>query len=418
MEMKLEEGLAGKIKVPKGKRDVMVFDTETPGFYLRKFSTGRAVYGVKFSVNGTPRKVTLYDATIKGVLAKARKAAGDVRAKARLGTDVLAQREDAKAAKAAETRRAQHTLEAVGKRYLEAREPEMRPNYFLEVRRYLTKHWAPLHSHPIDSITRPDIVAVLDEIERDHGKVAADHALSTLGTLFAWSIDKGYASATPVLHIKKRAKPVRRQRSLSETELREVWLATDAVDENGKRLVGPDYASIVKLLILTGQRKTEIGGLDWAEIVEAGTQQGARIDLPGERTKNHLPHVIPLAEQATACLPAKRNSTSKVFGKFDNGFLGWGKAKTELDAAILQRRRKTDPGAQPMPGWVIHDLRRSAATLLRELGFADTHLVELILNHISGTRGGVAGVYDKSERLADRRKALEAWGRWVEKLVQ
>lgn len=68
MEMKLEEGLASKLKVPNGKRDLMVFDTETPGFYLRKFSTGRAVYGVKFSVNGTPRKVTLYDATIKGVL--------------------------------------------------------------------------------------------------------------------------------------------------------------------------------------------------------------------------------------------------------------------------------------------------------------------------------------------------------------
>lgn len=343
-----------------------------------------------------------------------------MRAQARLGTDVLAQREDARAAraaKAAEAKRATHTLAAVGKRYLEAREPEVRPGYFLEIKRYLTKHWAPLRSQPIDSITRPDIVAVLDGIERDHGKVAADHALSALGTLFAWSIDKGYASATPVLHIKRRAKPVRRQRSLSEAELREVWLASDAVDAEGERLVGPDYASIIKLLILTGQRKTEIGGLDWSEIVEGGAQ-GTRIDLPGERTKNHLPHVIPLVEQATACLPAKRNSTPKVFGKFDNGFLGWGKAKAELDTAILQTRRKTDSGAQPMPRWVVHDLRRTTATLLRELGFADTHLVELILNHISGTRAGVAGVYDKSERMADRRKALEAWGRYVEELVR
>ena len=355
---------------------------------MRKFSTGRAVYGVKFSVNGTPRKVTLYDATIKGVLARARKAAGDVRAQARLGTDVLAQREEARATKAAEARRAEHTLEAVGKKYLEAREPEMRPQLLLGGSALPdTSTGRRCTAVPSTAITRPDIVAVLDDIERDHGKVAADHALSALGTLFAWTIDKGYASATPVLHIKKRAKPARRQRSLSAAELREVWLATDAVDCDGKRLVGTDYANIVKLLILTGQRKTEIGGLDWAEIVEGGAQD-TRIDLPGERTKNHLPHVVPLAEQATACLPAKRNSTPKVFGKFDNGFLGWGKAKAELDAAILQARRKTDPGRSRCPGGsstiCAAPPRRCCGSWVSPTPTSSSS----ILNHISGHARG------------------------------
>jgi integrase len=415
MEMKLEEGLAGKLKVPNGKRDLMVFDTETPGFFLRKFSTGRAVYGVKFSVAGKPRKVHLYDATIKGVLAKARKEAGDVRAKARLGTDVVADREEKRKAREEAERRAVNTLAIVGRAYLEAREPEMRWSYFLAVRRYVNEHWKPLHARPIDSITRAEIVEVLNDVERDCGKVAADRALSALGTLFAWAIDKGYAHATPVLHINPRAGKTSRDRTLTQGELREVWLAADAVDDKGKRLVPEDYARIVKLLILTGQRKSEVGGLDWAEITEAGD---ARIDLPKERTKNRLPHVVPLAEQAMACLPAKRNSTLKVFGKFDNGFSGWGKAKAELDAAVLAVRRKADPKAKAMPGWVVHDLRRTFATQMRELGFADTHLVELIINHVSGTRAGVAGVYDKSERLADRRKALEAWGKQVEKLVR
>jgi integrase len=412
MAMKLEEGLAARIPVPKGKRDVMVYDTETPGFFLRKFASGRAVYGVKFSVRGQERKVALYDATIKGVLAKARKEAGDVRAKARLGTDVVADREAAKEAKKAEAARAESTLGVVGKAYLEAREPEMRPRYFLEVRRHINQHWQPLHGRPIDSITRDDIVAVLNDLERDSGKVAADHALSALGTLFAWAIDQRHVNATPVLHIKKRAGKVARHRALSAAELREIWLATDAVGDEGERLVSEDYARIIKLLILTGQRKGEIGGLEWAEV------DGDRVDLPGERTKNHLPHVVPLSEQASACLPAKRDDAVTVFGRrLDKGFSGWSKAKAELDSAILAARRKANPKAQPMPGWVVHDLRRTAATLLRELGFADTHLVELILNHVSGTRGGVAGVYDKSERLAERRKALEAWGRWVEELV-
>jgi integrase len=423
MEMKLEEGCVAKIQVPEGKRDVMVFDTEQPGFFVRKFSTGRAVYGCKFSVNGAPRKVTLYDATIKGMLAKARKAAGDVRAKARLGTDVLAEREAAKAAKAAEERKAENTLAVVVKKYLDGRESEMRPRYFLEVKRHLEKHFKPLHSRPIEDITKPDIVAVLNDLERDSGKVAADHALSALGTFYVWAIDNNVVNGTPVAHVKRRAKPVRRKRSLSEAELREVWLATDAADDEGKRLVAEDYARIIKLLASTGQRKGEIGGLDWAEIIEGGGH-GDRIELPETRTKNHLPHMVPLSAQAMALLPPRPDrhdpmARTMVFGRrAHTGFSGWSKAKAELDAAILVARRKVNPKAKPMEPWVVHDLRRTTATLLRELNLADTHLVELILNHISGTRGGVAGVYDKSERMADRRKALEAWGRYVEELVR
>ncbi len=208
------------------------------------------------------------------------------------------------------------------------------------------------------------------------------------------------------------------KRSLSETELREVWLATDAVDDGGKRLVAEDYARIIKLLILTGQRKGEVGGLDWVEIVEGGGH-GDRIEMPETRTKNHLPHMVPLSAQAMALLPPRPDrhdpmARTMVFGRrAHTGFSGWSKAKAELDAAILAARRNVNPKATPMEPWVVHDLRRTTATLLRELNLADTHLVELILNHVSGTRAGVAGVYDKSERMADRRKALEAWGRSV-----
>ena len=417
MAMKLEEGLAARIPVPKGKRDVMVYDTETPGFFLRKFATGRAMYGVKFSVAGKERKVHLYDATIKGVLAKARKEACDVRAKARLGTDVVAAREAAKTARQAEAKQAENTLGIVVKKYLAVRATELRHRSFLEVKRHLEKQWKPLHARPIHNITRDDITARISEIVGASGKVAADRAATSLSTLFVWAIDEKLITGSPFIHIKRKAKNAGRKRKLTVAELRGVWLAAGALDDKGKRLVNEDYARIIKLLVLTGQRKGEIGGLDRSEIIEGDTTRGDHIDLPEERTKNHLPHLVPLSTQAMACLPAKRNST-KLFGRFDKGYTGWSKSKRELDAAILANRHKTDPDAQPMPAWVVHDLRRTFSTLLRELKLADTHLVELILNHVSGTRGGVAGVYDQSERYEERRKAMEAWGRYVEELVR
>ena len=231
---------------------------------------------------------------------------------------------------------------------------------------------------------------------------------SALSGLFAWAIERGYVTGTPVLHIKRRAGTVSRERTLSPAELREVWRAATTV--------GGDYERIIKLLILTGQRKTEIGRLDWVEINEGGAL-GKRIDLPGERTKNHQPHMVPLAEQAMGCLPAKRNSTTMLFGRFDKGFSGWSKAKKELDMAILDARRAADRKAKPMSHWVIHDLRRTFVTLIGDTGIAQPHVVEAIVNHVSGTKAGVAGVYNKALYWEERRKALDAWGRYVGGLV-
>src|SRR5215831_5721414 len=92
MEMELREGTAKLISVPKGCRDVLVWDTKTPGFFLRKFASGRAMWGVRYHVGTKQRRVHLYDAAVRGTLAKARSEAADVRAKARLGTDVVAER--------------------------------------------------------------------------------------------------------------------------------------------------------------------------------------------------------------------------------------------------------------------------------------------------------------------------------------
>src|SRR5215831_5092388 len=247
MEMELREGTAKLISVPKGQRDVLVWDTKTPGFFLRKFASGRAMWGVRYHVGVKQRRVHLYDAAVRGTLAKARNDAADVRAKARLGTDVVAER-----AAAAQASAKTITLGKLAERYLADRrgtkrpngEPAWRPRYYLEVHRHLTKDWKPLAATAIKAIGRQDIVKVIDDIAANQGRTAADRARTALSGLYAWAIDGGYCEATPLLHIKRRAENGARERTLTEDELREVWLAADAM--------GGDYARIVKLLILTG----------------------------------------------------------------------------------------------------------------------------------------------------------------------
>jgi integrase len=408
MEMELREGIAKLISVPKGQRDVLVWDTKTPGFFLRKFASGRAMWGVRYHVGTRQRRVHLYDASVRGTLAKARNEAADVRAKARLGTDVVAERTAAAQASAKAI-----TLGKLAERYLADRreakrpngEPAWRPRYYVEVERHLRKDWKPLANTTIKAIGRQDIVRVIDGIAASQGRVTADRAKATLSGLYAWAIDGGYCEATPLLHIKRRAENGARERTLTKDELREVWLAADAV--------GGDYGRIVKLLILTGQRRDEIGSLAWTEIDAAG----ARIELPPSRTKNHRAHSVPLSAEALAALPPKPDTDRvMVFGRIGTGFSGWSKAKSELDAAITAARQERRV-KEAMAGWRIHDLRRTFVTMLGDLRLGSPHVVEAILNHVSGHKAGVAGTYNHALYLDERTQALIAWGRFVRELV-
>jgi integrase len=422
--MELREGIAKLISVPKGQRDVLVWDSKTPGFFLRKFASGRAMWGVRYHVAGKQRRVHLYDAAIRGTLARARNEAANVRAKARLGTDVVAER-----TAAAEASAKAITLGKLADRFLADRreakrpngEPAWRPRYVLEVERHLTKDWAPLAATAIKAITRQDIVKVIDDIAASQGRVTADRARTALSGLYAWAIDSGYCDATPTLHIKARAQKGARERTLTMDELREVWLASDAV--------GGDYGSIVKLLILTGQRRDEIGHLAWTEIDTAEM----RIELPPSRTKNHRPHIVPLSAEALAALPPKPDTDRvMVFGRIGTGFSGWSKAKSELDAAIAAARQEWRVKGAMTP-WRIHDLRRTFVTQLVESrkrmvecpsgpreetwSFAAPHVAEMIVNHVSGHKAGVAGTYNKALYLEERWQALTAWGRYLKDLV-
>src|SRR5262249_1721524 len=165
-----------------------------------------------------------------------------------------------------------------------------------------------------------------------------------------------------------------------------------------------DFSNIVRLLILTGQRREEIGGLRWSEI---DFKRGLII-FPPERTKNKRQHELPMSKEVESLLSYRRllqhplrSEDQWVWGR---RFTAWSKSKE-----ILDRRLKG-------MSWRLHDLRRSAATHMAELGILP-HIVEAILNHVSGHKSGVAGIYNRAKYEGEMREALQTWGNYIEKLV-
>ena len=203
---------------------------------------------------------------------------------------------------------------------------------------------------------------------------------------------EGIAAANPIVATNKHDNSKSRDRTLSDAELAAVW----------KSLPTDQYGAIVKLLLLTGQRREEIGGLRWSEI----DHHKALIAFPGERTKNGRPHDVPLADTALAVLEAqpRREGRDRIFGEREGAFQGWSKAKAALDKVIAKN------GAV-LP-WRLHDLRCTVATRMSDLG-VQPHVVEAVLNHVSGHKSGVAGIYNRSVYTAEKRAALILWADYV-----
>jgi len=191
---------------------------------------------------------------------------------------------------------------------------------------------------------------------------------------------------------------VTRERVLTEAEMKAVWSATEGL---GDGQADGSYFPILRVLLLTGQRREEVGAMRWSELdLDRGTWQ-----LPGTRTKNGLPHDVPLPRQAGEILRAiPRGDRECVFGYPMRGFVKWGASKRRLDQKCA------------VTGWTVHDLRRTAVTGMAEIGIAP-HIVEAVVNHISGHKGGVAGVYNRAKYVSEKRAGLQRWADYVEQIV-
>jgi integrase len=386
--MKLTVKTTDGIKLPKGKSDCIVFDDDIAGFGLRLREGGSRTWVYQYRIGKKQRRMVLGSA--KSVpLSLARKNASDLEAKVRLGGDPAMNKETARI-------EVGNTFAVLADQFLEARKRSWRTRTYEEVKRYLIKDAKSLHPFSITAIAQRNVANLLSDIAKEKGDVTANRVRSSLCAFFGWIIREGVRlpEGNVASYTNKREESSR-DRVLTDGELGLIWNA--CLDD--------DYGAILKLLMLTGQRANEIAQLRWNEVHDQ------QIVLPAERTKNARSHVIPLSETAKGILPWFRKGDRKfVFGRDDTGFSGWGKAKEKLEARVAEAEK-------PLEHWTVHDLRRTVATRMAELG-VQPHIIEAVLNHVSGHKGGVAGIYNRATYDKEKRDALNLWAEHVMATVE
>jgi integrase len=370
-------------------------DGEVRGLYLQVFPSGKTSWCFRYRFGGLTRKLTIGASPEIGV-----KDARDLARKAHVqvanGIDPGAVK---RASKIVERTPVDHDLvEKVVAQFLTRHVKKLAPSTFREVTRLMKKDVLPVwRGRRLSEITKTDIHAVLDSVV-DRGAVKqANRVAAWLKGMGSFAVERGLADASPFAGIKPPGgEETPRDRILADTELRALWEAAGA-------MAWP-YCGFVQLLILTGQRRNEVADLTWREIdLEAKTWT-----LPAVRAKNGVEHQIPLSDLAVEILRAgaRLDGCDYVFSMNGrNPIRGYHLVKNRLDAM--------SPGGAP---WVLHDARRTVATGLARLG-VQMPVVEKLLNHVSGSFSGVAGIYQRHDFANEKRAAMQTWANFVQALV-
>ncbi|HVC52526.1 MAG TPA: tyrosine-type recombinase/integrase, partial [Stellaceae bacterium] len=346
-----------------------------------------------------------------------------MRSGARPVDDRRAERERREAEKAATEAAAAEAVQgrfaAVAERFLSARDAAKgwAPKYAAEFRRIINHDVLPAWGErPIRSITKPDVNKLLDAKAKGRERARkgteggaatqANRTLTRLRTLFAWAVANDLIDSDPTAGVSPRVQERTRDRVLTDSEIVSLWAAAEQA--------GWPYGPIFRLLLLTAQRESEVAGMRWAEL-----DLDKRLwTLPRERTKSDRGHVVHLSDAAAEIIAALPRLGDLVFPtRTGRQIAGFGKAKERLDATMTAQLRKAtarhDAEVEP---WVIHDLRRTATTIMARLNVAP-HVADRVLNHSAGTIHGVAATYNRFQYLNERKAALEALGHFVETLV-
>ena len=252
-----------------------------------------------------------------------------------------------------------------------------------------------LHGKRLDQIKRADVVKALDTIVKT-APVSANRALAHLKHLMNWCVDRGMLDASPLVGMKLPTKETPRERALTNNELRALWAASDAD--------GYPFGDCMKLLILSGQRRTEVAALRWSEL-----DLDKRLwTLPSARAKNGKQHTVPITDSMLNVLRRVPRYLSSDYVFTTTGktpISGFGRVKDRMDKALPK-------GTAP---WTIHDLRRTMSTNLAMLNIPQP-VTEALLNHRSGVVSGVAAIYNVYSYADEKRDALEKWNRHLTKI--
>jgi integrase len=387
---------------PTKRREIP--DAAAPGLYFVHQPSGRWSFAVRTRVAGKPAKITLKALE----LVEAREEARAVVELARRGKDPRLER----ARQQAESTRSElETVHAICAEWLLKDQATNRTAN--EVRAIMTREVLPhIGNLPIAAVRKSDIIRLID-IVAERAPVRANRVLSWTRRLFNWAAMRDLIDSSPAQYVEKRTAERSRERVLTDAELVAIWQAVDPAT---------DFGAIIRLLMLTGARRSEIADLRWSELAD----NQSIMQLPAARTKNNRPFELPLSKQAKAILAKRHRVAGKdhVFGQrgATSGFSGFGRCKARLDSQLLAAARKhaADCGQNPddveLNPWRIHDIRRSVVTNMNEIGVAP-HVVEAVVNHISGAKAKIAGVYNRAAYRTEKAAALQRWADHLERLT-
>lgn len=408
------------------ERDQFIWDTDVAGFGLKVTPAGGKVYVFQYRMArpGEAARTAAKRYTIgkhgKLTADQARSRARELAAMVEMGTDPRQAELDAFAAieaeKSAKAERVRLETELAFDRaadtWLEYYEHEKgrRPASVRQARLVVANHLKPaLGSKPMPHIDRSDLQPILDSIPAKQ-KATKRAVFAYASILFGWAAKRGMINGNPLTAMERPSPPDARKRVLTDAELAGTFRATHDCRT--------PFGAFFRLLILTGQRRSEVASMEWSELDRAG----AVWTIPAERAKNKASHIVPLSAPVLeeldrlAGVEGQEKQNWPVSGFVltttgENAISGISKAKLALDAAIEKAR-----DGEALAAWRIHDLRRTLANGLQRLGVR-FEVTEAVLNHVSGAKSGVAGVYQQHDWKDEKRSALDAWARHVASIV-
>jgi len=387
-------------------RDARYDVRERDGFLVRVFPSGEKSFQFVYQRQGHKRRMTLGtypNLSLQGAR-RAHRRALELLAEGKDPADHQLETRQSRARAAEEARKAS-TVNALADDYLE-RYAKPRKRTWAEDARILERDVRPaIGTKKAAEVTRRDVLIMLDRVVRRGSPIQANRTLAVVRKLFNWAVGQAILDHSPATLIKAPAPESRRDRVLSDAEIKAVWTGIDATTmELWTR-------QALRLAALTGQRIGEVVGMEWNDI------EGDWWTIPAEKTKNKLVHRVPLSPTARGILDdlrAKRTSERFVLP----GGRGPDRHITVQAVARALSRWLSDPDRhpnyrdehgkdRPVDSFTPHDLRRTVGTRLGELGF-NRLVQDRVLNHKDNT---VGGIYDRYSYDREKRAALEAWER-------
>ena len=373
-------------------------DGLTPGLYLVCQPTGAKSWAVRYRAGIRTRKHTL--GRYPGLnLAAARELARQTLVAVASGRDPAAEKAEMRRVADDPVGPARDRFAAAAALFIERyAKANTKEQTWRESERLIATHVLPLwRARRVQEIGKRDVVELMDAIVDRGAPVSANRTLAVIRRMFSWLVERGVLITNPCADVRAPTAEKSRDRVLSDDELRAILRSCDGLNE--------PFGALIKLLALTAQRRDEVGQMTWRE-VDLNRRMWT---IPKERAKNGIAHDVPLSGPAVAVLTSVRRiagSRGLVFTTTgETPVSGFSKIKKRLDASMSDA-----------PPWVLHDLRRTAASGMARLG-VNLPVIEKVLNHTSGSFGGVTGVYQRHHFADEKRVALETWAKHVDSII-